>query len=73
MYKTKHYNIDIWGDGEKEYLGYYMIIINKFDINNNWIGKNIVYIKQDKMVLLDKIYDESWLDILWKAKMYSIV
>lgn len=73
MYKTKHYNIDIWGDGEKEYFGYYMIIIDKFDINNNWIGKNIVYTKQDKMILLDKICDESWIDILWKTKMYSIV
>lgn len=73
MYKTKHYNIDIWGDGEKEYSGYYMIIIDKFDINDNWIGKNIVYTKQDKMILLDKICDEPWIDILWKEKMYSIV
>lgn len=55
MYKTKHYNIDIWGDGEKEYLGYYMIIIDKFDINDNWISKNIVY-----TLWKEKMYSIVW-------------
>lgn len=65
------YIISIYGDGDKEYQGYYMAIINKFNSDGKPIGKQkCVYIKCKDVSLLDSLTDYE-ANQLYSLPMYS--
>lgn len=63
--------INIYGDGDKEYQGYYMITINKFNSNDEPIGKQkCVYIECNNIGLFDSLTDYE-ANQLYSLPMYS--
>lgn len=69
MIFEKGYNINIYGDGKHEYNGFYMVVIDKFDKKEKWLGKKVLYIKGDKSDLLDLCHKSAC--NLYNLKKYS--
>lgn len=50
--------VNIYGDGDKEYQGYYMVTINKFNSNGEPVGKQkCVYLKCSDVKMFEYITD----------------
>lgn len=50
------YQLDIYGDGNHEYEGFYMVLINNFDNQDKPISKQKrIYIKCDKTNLFENL------------------
>ena len=69
MIFEKDYNINIYGDGRNEYEGFYMVVINKFDKKEKWLGEKTIYVKCDKSDLLDLCHKSAY--SLYKLKKFS--
>lgn len=69
MIFEKGYNINIYGDGRHEYEGFYMVVIDKFDKKEKWLGKKVFYIKGDKSDLLDLCHKSAY--SLYNLKKFS--
>ena len=63
------YNLNIYGDGKHEYNGFYMVVIDKFDKKEKWLGKKVIYVKSDMSDLLDLCRKSS--RSLYKLKEFS--
>ena len=63
------YNINIYGDGRNEYEGFYMVVIDKFDKKEKWLGEKTIYVKCDKSDLLDLCHKS--IRSLYNLKKYS--
>lgn len=46
--EIKNYNISVYGDGNREYEGYYMVVVDEFDeYGNPTKRKKVIYLKAD--------------------------
>lgn len=63
--------LSIYGDGDKEYQGYYMVTINKFNSDGKPIGKQkCIYIDCKDVNLFDGLTDYE-ANKLYSLPMYS--
>lgn len=63
MLQINQYNINIYGDGCKEYEGFYKVIIVKFDENDKQLEQKTFYFKSDSLKLLEDYLKENVNDI----------
>lgn len=63
MLQINKYNVDIYGDGLKEYEGFYMVVIVEFDENNKQLEQKTFYFKSESLRLLEDYIKENVDDI----------
>lgn len=59
MLQINQYNVDIYGDGLKEYEGFYMVIIVEFDENDKQLEQKTFYFKSKTIKLLEDYLKEN--------------
>lgn len=63
MLQINQYNVDIYGDGLKEYEGFYMVIIVEFDENDKQLEQKIFYFKSNSLKLLEDYLKQNVNDV----------
>lgn len=63
MLQINQYNVDIYGDGLKEYEGFYMVVIVEFDENDKQLEQKTFYFKSETIKLLEDYLKQNVNDI----------